>query len=246
MRVAGRVVQAVHNLCREMAKPGVTTLQIDLAAAELIQSKGGKGLFKDYVIDRSIPPFPSNLCISVNEVVVHGIADERVLQEGDVVGVDCGVMVDGWCGDAATTIPVGSIDPAVQKLLDVTQECLNIAIREVRPGRRWSQVARLMEHYAASRGYGVVESFVGHGIGQEMHEPPQVPNYVSREFLRNDIQLREGLVLAIEPMCNLGTKQVEVLGDGWTVVTKDRKPSAHFEHTVAITKNGAEVLTDGN
>ncbi len=256
MRAAGRVVHAVHERCRAMARPGVTTRQIDEAGDEVIRAHGGEGLFKGYVVDPRIPPFPSHLCTSVNEVVVHGIANDEPLQAGDVVGIDCGVRLNGWCGDAANTIviadegtPAGqeeSILPDdVRMLLATTRECLEIAISEIRPGRKWSQIARLMEKHARNRGLGVVENFVGHGIGSEMHEPPQVPNFVSRELLRKDILLSEGLVLAIEPMCNLGTKEVEVLKDGWTVVTRDRLPSAHFEHTVAVTATGSEVLTNG-
>jgi methionyl aminopeptidase len=169
-----------------------------------------------------------------------------VIQEGDIVGVDCGVEVDGWCGDSAATFMVGKVEPEVRKLCEVTQHVLEIAIANIRPGRDWSQVARLMQNYAEQQGLGVVREYVGHGIGRRMHEDPKVPNFVSRDLLRNDIVLREGMALAIEPMCNLGTRDVQVLADGWTVVTADRKPSAHFEHTVAVTADGADVLTDGH
>ena len=242
MRAAGRIVRRVHDRCRELCVPGVTTREIDEAALEVIEDAGAKGLFKGYP---GPTPFPSNLCISVNEVVVHGIADERVIRDGDIVGIDCGVKLNGWCGDAATTILVGDVAPEVRALCEATEHILQIAIANVRPGRKWSQVARLMEKYAHSKGYGVVENFVGHGIGSEMHEAPQVPNFVSPSLLRRDIELREGLVLAIEPMCNLGTKEVVVLDDGWTVVTADGKAAAHYEHTVAVTKDGADVLTEG-
>ncbi|MFA9479037.1 type I methionyl aminopeptidase [Phycisphaerales bacterium AB-hyl4] len=245
MRAAGRIVQKVHQRCREMCKPGVTTREVDEAAYELYTSLGAKGLFKNYPTYREGEGFPSNLCISVNEVVVHGIADDRKIEDGDIVGVDCGVKINGWCGDAATTILVGNVAPEVRKLCEVTEHILTLAIENIQPGRRWSQVARLMQSYAEQHGYGVVKEFVGHGIGQDMHEDPKVPNYVSRQLLRNDIELREGMVLAIEPMCNLGSSQVLTLDDGWTVVTADRKPSAHYEHTVAVTSDGADVLTDG-
>ena len=245
MRAAGRVVQRVHEQCRQMCQPGVTTREIDEAAERLISDAGATGLFKNYPTYRPGEGFPANLCISVNEEVVHGIAGDRVIQDGDIVGVDCGVKLDGWCGDAATTILVGNVKPEVRKLCEATEHVLNLAIENIRPGRKWSQVARLMQKYAESHGYSVVRDFVGHGIGQTMHEDPKVPNFVSRQLLSSDIELREGLVLAIEPMCNLGGQDVMTLDDQWTVVTMDRKPSAHYEHTVAVTADGADVLTNG-
>lgn len=246
MRAAGRVVHQVHQLCREMCKPGVTTRQIDEAAGKAIADAGGIGLFKNYPTYKPGEGFPSNLCISINEVVVHGIADDRQIRDGDCVGIDCGVMLDGWCGDAATTIMVGNVSKADRELCETTEHVLQIAIENMKPGRRWSQVARLMQKYAQSKGYGVVRDFVGHGIGQKMHEDPKVPNFVSRDLLRDDIMLREGVVVAVEPMCNMGTHEVKVLDDGWTVVTADGKPSAHYEHTLAVTANGVDILTDGN
>lgn len=242
MRIAGRIVQQVHQRCREICKPGITTREIDDEGCRVYTEAGAKGLFKGYP---GPTPFPANLCISVNEEVVHGIAGDRVIKDGDIVGVDCGVQFDGWCGDAATTIMVGDVDPETRKLCEVTERVLGIAIENVRPGRKWSQVAKLMQDYAESQGMSVVRQFVGHGIGSKMHEPPQVPNFDSPELRRNDIELREGVVLAIEPMCNLGSHEVRTLRDGWTVVTVDRKPSAHYEHTVAVTANGSDVLTDG-
>jgi len=245
MRVAGRLVHEVHQLARRMCKPGVTTREVDDAAQKLIDERGATGLFKYYPTYEPGKGFPGTLCISVNEVVVHGIAGDQVIQDGDIVGIDCGVKVDGWCGDAATTIMVGNVSPEVRKLCEVTERCLAIAIENIRPGRKWSQVARLMQNYAEQNGLGVVKDYVGHGIGDTMHQDPKVPNYVSRDLLRHDIDLQEGLVLAIEPMCNLGTSDVIALSDGWTVVTADRKASAHYEHTVAVTADGADVLTDG-
>ena len=155
------------------------------------------------------------------------------------------MKLDGWCGDAANTILVGDVKDDVRRMCEATQRCLEIAIENVRPGRRWSQVARLMQKYAETRNYGVVREFVGHGIGQSMHEEPKVPNYADKHTLRDDIDLREGIVLAIEPMLTLGSRQVKTLSDQWTVVTVDGKASAHYEHTVAVTKDGADVLTDG-
>jgi len=246
MRIAGRVVHQVLKRCRELCKPGVTTKMIDDEAYRFITEAGAKGLFKNYPTYRAGEGFPSNLCISVNDVVVHGIAGEQVIEDGDIVGIDCGVMVGDWCGDAATTIVVGNAKSEVRKLCEVTEHVLHLAIENMRPGRKWSQIARLMQSYAESHGLSVVRDFVGHGIGRKMHEDPKVPNFVSRELLRDDIVLREGLVLAVEPMCNLGSKDVKTLSDGWTVKTVDGRPSAHYEHTVAVTSNGALVLTNGH
>lgn len=245
MRAAGRVVHQVLQRCREVCKPGVTTREIDEEAYRTFTQLGARGLFKNYPTYKEGQGFPANTCISVNEEVVHGIAGDRVIRGGDIVGVDCGVMVDGWCGDSATTILVGEVAPDTRKLCEDTQHVLRLAIENIRPGRRWSQVARLMQNYAEAMGYGVVRDFVGHGIGSKMHEEPKVPNFVTRELLSDDIMLRPGVVLAIEPMCNLGTKDTVTLDDKWTVVTADRLPSAHYEHTVAVTPDGCDVLTDG-
>ncbi len=245
MRDAGRVVFQVHEHLRGFVRPGVTTLDIDQEAHRVFTEAGARGLFKNYPTYQPGEGFPSHTCISVNEVVVHGIADDRVIQTGDIVGVDCGVQLDGWCGDAAFTHMVGDVTQSVRQLCEDTQHVLQIAIENIKPGRRWSQIARLMQRYAEAKGYGVVRDFVGHGIGQSMHEEPKVPNFVNRELLNNDIELREGLVLAVEPMCNLGTSEVTTLDDQWTVVTNDSKPSAHYEHTIAVTADGADVLTDG-
>lgn len=245
MRAAGRIVRKVLNNAREMCKPGVTTRQIDDAGAEIIEAEGGRGLFKNYPTYRPGEGFPANLCISVNDEVVHGIAGDRVIEDGDVVSVDCGVELDGWCGDSATTIQVGNVSPETKRLCEVTEHVLALAIENMKPGRKWSQVARLMQQYAERAGFGVVRDFVGHGIGRTMHEDPKVPNFVSRGR-GSDFELREGMTLAVEPMCNLGGQEVITLSDGWTVVTADHQPSAHFEHTIAVTASGAEVLTDGN
>jgi len=245
MRAAGRVVHKVHRRVAEICRPGITTRQIDEEAQRVIDENGAEGLFKWYPTYKPGTGFPGTLCISVNEEVVHGIASDRQIKDGDVVGIDCGVRVNGWCGDAANTILVGDVKDDVRRMCEATQRCLEIAIENVRPGRRWSQVARLMQKYAETRGYGVVREFVGHGIGQKMHEEPKVPNYADRNTLRDDIDLREGIVLAIEPMLTLGSRHVKTLGDGWTVVTIDGKASAHYEHTVAVTRDGADVLTDG-
>jgi methionyl aminopeptidase len=176
--------------------------------------------------------------------VVHGIPGRRVLREGDIVSLDTGCKLNGWCGDAAVTLPIGTIRPELRKLLDVTSETLDLSIRAMGRCRTWSEVAALMERYVKSQGMYVIEKFVGHGIGQDMHEEPQVPNFVSKALRKNDIVLEPGIVLAIEPMVAIGTKDVRTLDDGWTVETKDRGASAHFEHTVAMTPEGPRILTN--
>ncbi len=245
MRAAGRVVHKVLQRCKEMCQPGVTTKEIDEEAYRVFTAQGATGLFKNYPTYQPGEGFPANLCISVNEVVVHGIADGRVIEDGDIVGIDCGVKLDGWCGDSATTVMVGDVRPEVRKLCEVTEHMLALAAENIRPGRKWSQVARVMQSYAEKEGMGVVRDFVGHGIGQAMHEDPKVPNFVNQELVRNDIELRQGVVIAVEPMCNMGTYEVLTLPDGWTVKTADSKPSAHYEHTIAVTADGADILTDG-
>ena len=245
MRAAGRIVHKVLEHCSRLCQPGITAGQIDQEGARIITAEGGRGLFKNYPTYRPGEGFPANLCISINHVVVHGIADDRRIEDGDIVSIDCGVALDGWCGDAARTVLVGNVSRQIRHLCEVTRHVLDLAVENIRPGRNWSQVARLMQNYAERSGLSVVRDFVGHGIGRKMHEDPKLPNFVSPELLRHDIVLREGVTLAVEPMCNLGDKDVATLADGWTVVTADRQPSAHYEHTVAVTARGAEVLTDG-
>ncbi len=245
MRAAGRVVRKVLEHCRSICKPGVTTAEMDEAALTLFEAEGAKGLFRNYPTYREGQGFPGNVCISVNDEVVHGIPGDRKIRDGDVVSVDCGVRIGEWCGDAATTILVGNVAPRTRELCRVTEHVLSLAVANIQPGRRWSQIARLMQSYAESAGFSVVREYVGHGIGRRLHEDPKVPNFVSQDLLNNDIVLREGVVLAIEPMCNEGSRQVMEMSDGWTVRTVDHQPSAHYEHTVAVTADGADVLTDG-
>lgn len=240
MREAGRLVAQAHRLVRDMIKPGVTTGEIDRTVEELFEKRGATPLFK------GVPgkvPFPAVCCISVNEQVVHGIPGNRKLVEGDIVKVDTGCRLDGWCGDSAWSYAVGEIDEVKQKLMQVGEENLLLAIRELRHCKKWSDVAEKMEQAVKDAGFSVVEQFVGHGIGKEMHEKPQVPNFVNAQLRRHDFRVEPGLVIAIEPMVNAGTKHVRILEDHWTVETKDRKPSVHFEHTVAITADGPYVLT---
>jgi methionyl aminopeptidase len=244
MREAGRVVAKALDQVRRMAVPGVCTADMDQAVAAIFREHDAIPLFLGYPSSvKGKPPFPAVICASVNEHVVHGIPNRRPLREGDIVSIDTGCKVGGWCGDAAVTLAIGSVSPEVQKLLDVTSETLNLAIRAMGRCPYWSEVASLVERFVKSQGFYVVEKFVGHSIGQNMHEELQVPNFVSKALRENDIKLEPGLVLAIEPMVAMGTKEVRTLGDGWTVETKDRRPSAHFEHTVAMTPEGPRVLT---
>ena len=244
MRDAGRVVAKALDKVRRMAVPGVCTADLDAAVAEIFREHEAISLFRGYPNStKGKPTFPAVICASVNEAVVHGIPNRRPLREGDVVSVDTGCKVNGWCGDAAVTLAIGAVLPETQKLLDVTSQTLDLAIRAMSRCRLWSEVAALMEKFVKSQNMYVVEKFVGHGIGRDMHEEPQVPNFVSKALRKKDIVLEPGVVLAIEPMVALGTKNVTVLDDWWTVVTKDRRFSAHFEHTVAMTTDGPRVLT---
>ena len=203
-----------------------------------------EALFKGVESPYANKPFPGVICASVNEQVVHGIPAKRFkVREGDILSVDFGAKLEGYCGDAAVTIGVGQISQERQQLIDVTRHLLDIAIDRSAPGIKWSEIAGQMESCAKSAGFSVVTDFVGHGIGTEMHEEPKVPNFVSDELLKKDIVLKEGMVLAVEPMVNMGSGAVKVARDGWTVVTKDGKCSAHFEHTIVIVKGGCEVLT---
>ena len=243
MRKAGLVVWEAHQIAARLIRPGVTTAEIDQAIEDLFRERGAVPLFK------GVPgkvPFPAVTCISVNDEVVHGIPGPRQLREGDVVSVDTGCRLEGWCADAAVTHPVGKIHPEVQRLLDVTRGTLELAIREMGVKKLWSEVARGMEQLVRDAGFSVVECFVGHGIGREMHEDPQVPNFVNNSLRRSgDFRLEPGLVIAVEPMVNMGTKKVKPLSDHWTQATADGQPSAHFEHTIAVTDHGPLVLTAG-
>jgi len=240
MRESGKVVAEALRLAREIAQPGVRTLDIDRAIEDLYTRRGAIPLFKGYP---GKVPFPAVTCISMNEQVVHGIPGPRVLQSGDLVKIDTACKLNGWCADAAICIPIGDIRPEIRRLVQVAEETLQLAIREIGRRQWWSEVALLMQRHVQMAGYSVVEKFVGHGIGRVMHEPPQVPNFTNREMRQQDFRLTPGLVLAIEPMVNLGRKDVVELSDHWTVITRDRLPSAHCEHTVALTTEGVLVLT---
>jgi len=234
IRRAGRIVAEVLRDLRQMAQPGVPTRELDRYAEAKIRARGGIPTFKGY------RGFPASICTSINEEVVHGIPSDRKLQAGDIVGIDCGVTLDGYVADAAITVPVGEISEELQRLLRVTEEALYRAIEQARVGNRLYDISYAVQSYAEAHGYSVVRDFCGHGVGRQMHEDPQVPNFGTPG---RGLRLRAGLVLAIEPMLNMGTHEVEIAEDGWTVRTVDRKPSAHFEHTIAITERGPVILT---
>ena len=244
MRKAGLLVWQAHKLVAAAIRPGVTTAEINAVVDRFFAKHNAVPLFK------GVPgtvPFPTSTCISINEEVVHGIPGPRKLVEGDIVSVDTGCKLAGWCGDAAATYAVGRVGPDVRRLLDVTRNVLSLSIELMGRCSRWSQVAAEMEAYVKKHRYSVVEAFVGHGIGRDMHEDPQVPNFVNRQLRRGagDFRLTPGLVIAVEPMVNMGTKRVRTRADHWTQATADGRFSAHFEHTVAITEEGPLVLTAG-
>jgi|TARA_Y100001949_G_scaffold161616_1_gene154014 methionyl aminopeptidase len=234
MRTANALVADVLGALKAMVLPGVTTLDLDAVAESLVRDGGAEPAFKGY------RGYPATVCASVNEEVVHGIPSKRPLKAGDIVSLDVGVLLDGFYGDSALTVPVGEISVAAAKLLSVTEQSLERAISAVRAGARVSDLGHAVQHYVEANGYSVVREFVGHGIGTKLHEEPQIPNYGQPG---QGPRLAEGMVLAIEPMVNIGSATVKILKDGWTAVTSDGNLSAHFEHTVAVTAEGAEVLT---
>ncbi len=246
MRGASRVVHAVLSRMKELVAPGVTTAELNTEAERVIAEAGGIALFKGVENPQAEFPFPAALCTSVNETLVHGLPDDRKLLEGDIVSIDCGVQLSGYCGDSATTIAVGEVSDEVRTLMSVTQRALDLAIEMMRPGRLWSEIAAPMQELVEAEELSVVRDFVGHGIGREMHEEPKVPNYWDGRQTWMDFELLPGMVLAIEPMVNLGTRRVDYDGPGrWGVVTKDGKYAAHYEHTIAVVDGGCDVLTDG-
>ena len=233
-RVASEVLEAVIELIR----PGITTKEIDQAAAEMMAEAGVKSAFLGYRLGHRV--YPGNICISLNDEVIHGIAGQRRIQYGDIVKLDIGVIREGWVGDTATTVPVGVIDDQVERLLRVTEKALERAISVAYEGRRLGDIGAEIEEEATRNNLNVVREFVGHGVGRKLHEEPQVPNYGKRD---SGVRLKAGMTLAIEPMINLGAAAVKLLDDGWTACTADGMPSAHFEHTVLITKGDPEILT---
>jgi len=245
MRRAGQVAHDILGKMRQACVPGATTLALDLLAAAEMNKVGAKALSKNYPTYKDGEGFPGHTCISVNDEVVHGIPGSRVLREGDVVTLDLAMSLNGYCADTAITVGLGKVSPVAKKLLEVTRNTLDLALKQMKPGKRWSDIARMMQHHVESHRFSVVREFVGHGIGRLMHEDPKVPNFVTFEQLRSDFVLREGMTLAVEPMVVAGRRDVDLLPDQWTVVTSDGMPAAHFEHTVAVTAGGVDILTDG-
>lgn len=240
MRAAGLMLWEAHQKAKALVSEGTMTREIDYVVEDFILSKGGQPLFK------GVPgrvPFPASTCVSINDEIVHGIPSTRKLIEGDIVSIDIGVKLNGWCADAAVTWPVGEISEDKKRLLEKTEDILRYAIKALALESQWSHIARKMEQKIESDSYSVVRDLVGHGIGKSLWERPQIPNYYDKDF--EDFEILNGAVLAIEPMVNMGRREAKLLADHWTIATKDGSPSAHFEHTVAITKNGPMVLTCG-
>ncbi|QOY86301.1 type I methionyl aminopeptidase [Paludibaculum fermentans] len=242
MRRAGLLVHAILQQVSGMAQVGVSTHDLEVVAEKMMKDAGAKPAFKGYYVPAAGSKFPFVLCTSVNDEVVHGMPSaKRVLKSGDIVSIDTGVSLEGYFGDSAVTVPVGDVSDEVKKLLRVTEESLQLAIGQMKAGNRLFDVCSAVERHVTSNGFSIVREFVGHGIGTSLHEEPQVPNYVDRR--NENPRLKEGMVLAIEPMVNAGRPETKVLSDRWTAVTKDGSNAAHFEHCVAVTANGPWVLT---
>jgi len=235
MRDAGRIVAETHQELKKIVAPGITTRELDKVAEDYITQKGAIPAFKGY------HGFPATICASINEEVVHGIPGLRALKTGDIISIDIGAVINGYYGDAAVTLPVGTISEDAARLLQVTEECLYKGIEQVKVDNRLTDISHAIQSYVESNGYSVVRDFVGHGIGTRMHEEPQVPNF---GMPGRGPRLKPGMCLAIEPMVNMGTYEVETLLDNWTVVTRDKQLSAHFEHSVAVTEKGPLILTE--
>ena len=239
MRAAGRVVSEVLMRLEQEAKEGVTTLELNEIAERMCQTGGFKAAFKGYA------DYPASVCFALNEEIVHGIpSKKKVLKDGDIVGIDFGVLLDGYYADSAITVAVGRIRPVAEKLLRVTRDSLYRGIDMVKSSNRVLDISKEIQTYVENEGFSIVRDFVGHGIGRELHEEPQVPNFIPPNGRGGGARLRSGMVMAIEPMVNEGTEKTKILEDGWTAVTYDGKLSAHFEHTVALTDNGPEILTE--
>lgn len=238
MRPACQLARKILDLVCEFVRPGVTTLRIDQYAADLIRKHNAKSAFLGYKVGSRV--YPCNICISPNEQIVHGLAGPLVLEFGDIVSLDVGVVFNGFIGDNARTIPVGGCSPEKRNLLDVTEASLYKGIAQARAGNKLSEVSGAIQNWVESHGFHIVKEFVGHGVGKRLHEPPQIPNFVDGK--RSPI-LKAGMTLAIEPMVNFGTPEVTFIDDGWTVIAHDRKPSAHFEHTILVTHGEPEILT---
>jgi len=241
MRAAGLLVYQILNAMRNMVAENVSTLELEVAAEKMMLDAGAKPAFKGYG-NGNTGKYPYVLCVSVNDEIIHGMpSQKKILKKGDIVSIDTGVQLNGYYGDSAITVAVGEISPDAQRLMDVTRESLELAIEKARPGNRLFDICGAVERHVTANGFSIVREFVGHGIGTQMHEEPQVPNYIDRR--NENPRLKEGMVLAIEPMVNAGAPGSRVRADKWTAVTEDGRYSAHFEHTVAITANGPWVLT---
>jgi len=236
MRAAGRVVAEMHAEIRKAIRPGVTTGELDKVARDVLDRRGARSNFLGY----GHPPFPAVICASPNDVIVHGIPGKYRLQEGDIISIDCGAIVDGWHGDAAFTAPVGEVDPGAQRLIDVGVASLDAAIASMVDGGRLSDIGHAVQTVAEAGGFSVVREYVGHGIGTSMHEPPDVKNYGDPG---KGMKLRPGMVFAVEPMLNAGSAGTRLMEDGWTVLTQDGRLSTHVEHTICVTEDGPEVFT---
>ena len=242
IRLSSLLVGKTLGEVSKLVAPGVQTLKLDRIAEEFIRDHGGIPAFKDYPSGSpGVPDFPSTLCVSLNEEVVHGMpGKDKYLQEGDIVAIDCGVLMNGYFGDCAFTFKVGEVNSKKSRLLKVTQESLYLGLEKAVDGGWLGDISHAVQHHAETHGYSIVREMVGHGIGQELHEPPEIPNYGRR---KTGLRLQEGMVFAIEPMVNLGKRRIKVTDDGWTIVTSDGTPSAHFEHTVVVRKGKCEILS---
>ena len=241
IRQSSLLVAKTHGLVSKMIKPGANTLELDEAAEAFIRDHGGTPAFKNYRSSMDVAPFPFTLCISVNDEVVHGMAGaNKNLKEGDIVSIDCGVLMNGYYGDSAYTYPVGEVSAKKRKLLRVTKESLYKGLENAVAGNRPGDLSYAIQYHAERYGFSVVREMVGHGVGKRLHEPPEIPNYGRK---KSGPRLEEGMVFAIEPMINMGKKKIKFLDDGWTIVTSDGYPSAHFEHTVAIREGKVDILS---
>ena len=247
LREAGRIVAQTYDVLRPYVKPGVSTAELDKIAEDFIRGKGAKPIYKGYGARPArggmpaIPPFPATICVAVNDVICHGIpSPKQLLKEGDIIGVDIGVLYKGWVGDACVTYPVGQLDSETQHLMDVAKRCLELGIEQARSGNRLGDVGAAIQTHAEANGFSTVRDFVGHGVGRSLHEDPQVPHYGRPN---TGLKLQRGMVFTIEPMINEGTYQAKMLPDRWTVCTADGKRSAQFEHSLAITDGAPELLT---
>ncbi len=241
MRNAGAHVAEILQILAAAVKPGITTEELDQMAEEELRQRGGVSCFKNYVIQPGVPPYPGVICASVNDEIVHGIPGKRILKEGDIVSLDFGASFNGWVGDSGLTVPVGKISPKAQHLIDVTYKAREVGVAQAVPGNYLQDIGRAVQEYVEANGCSVVRHYTGHGVGRTMHEDPLVPNYVAKDMV--NLVLKAGMVIAIEPMVNAGKAGTRVLNDRWTVVTADKSWSAYFEHTVAITESGPQILT---